>query len=187
MAKNIIRLNESQLHSVIKEAVRQVLGEAKNDPIRMVQQIIDEANKAYREASNRQDGETYPLMNSDGESYGLSGDIRLDKRGYIVFPFVGLTDSYKATKIRILSKSGGIIRLLRGDYYNEGWNDASSMLKSIIKDAMRGIKHFEQYDPNWESADSKEEYRQNKKNMQAMNKNIGLKSKTGTEYISRNF
>ena len=161
------------------------INEAKSDPMAMAQQIIDEVNKAYHEASNRQGGDSTPLMDKEGNAYGLAGDVRIDKRGYIVFPFTG--PSYNPTKIRILSKSGGVIRLLQGDYYTEGWRDASKLLKAIIKDAMRGIKYFEQYDSNWETADSKEEYQQNKQNMKAMNKNIGLKAGHRTEYISKNF
>lgn len=162
---------------------RNTINKSKKDALSIAQQIVDEVNKAYHEASNRQGGDSMPLMDNEGNSYGLTSDIRIDKRGYIVFPFDGF--AYKPMKIRILSKSGGTIRLLQGDYYTEGWRDASKILKSIIKDAMRGIKYFEQYDPNWETSDTEQEYKNNLSSLKNMNKSIGLKAGTGKDYISK--
>jgi len=184
MEKKIIRLNESQLRNIVAESVKTLIREA-TDPLEKINMFVDQANEAYREAEECQGGDEHPLMDADGNCYGLTGKIRIDGRGYIIFPFNGFANMYEPQRIRIISKAGGKIRILQGDYYTEGWRDAAKLLKSVIKDAKRGIGYLEKYDPNWEYSETKEEYKQNMASLKNMNKSIGLKSGVGSEYISK--
>lgn len=184
MEKKIIRINESQLRNIVTESVKRLINEAA-DPIEKINALINQANSAYKEAAEYQGGDEYPLMDKDGNSYGLTGNIRLDGRGYIIFPFNSFFGMYEPKRIRIISKAGGKLRILQGDYYTEGWRDAAKLLKSVIKDAKRGIGYLEKYDPNWEYSETKEEYKQNMASLKNMNKSIGLKSGVGSEYISK--
>lgn len=184
MEKRIIRINESQLRNIVTESVKRLINEAA-DPIEKINALINQANSAYKEAAEYLGGDEYPLMDKDGNSYGLTGNIKLDGRGYIIFPFNGFFGMYEPQRIRIISKAGGKVRILQGDYYTEGWRDAAKLLKSVIKDAKRGIGHFENYDPNCETSETKDEYNANIASLKNMNKHIGLKADTGKEHISK--
>ena len=181
---------ENRIHRIIKESVNNILLEA-SDPTAKVQALIDQANAAYQKAAQYQDGDEYPLMDRKGESYGLTGPIKLFGHGYIYIPFNAWKysgrDYTEPIKIRILTKAGGRVRFVPGDWDTEGWKDARKMLNDIIKDAERGIGHFQNYDPNWETAENEEEYQSNVANMKAMNKQLGLRSNTGKDYIEKRF
>lgn len=186
---NKIRLTESQLHKIIKESVNKVLNEAA-DPIAKIQSLIQQANDAYHEAAEAQGGDPNPLMDKDGTAYGLQGDVRLDGRGYVIIPFTSQSSWSEYTspaKIRVLTKAGGRIKILNGDYMTEGWKDAAKMLKSIIKHAQIGIGNFQNYDASWENSDTPEEYKANKAALRDMNKKIGRRAGTGVDYIGKNF
>lgn len=158
------------------------------DPVAKIQSLIQQANDAYHNADNEQGGTEWPLMDKDGSPYGLSSDIRLDSRGYVIIPFTAwqYSDYSEPVKIRVLRKIGGKIKIIPGDYYEEGWKDVSKLLKKIIKDANIGVGHFKKYDPNWENSDSKEEQTANKSALKAMNKKIGRNTKADMDYISEN-
>lgn len=151
------------------------------DPISKIQNLIAQANDAYHQADNEQGGTEWPLMDRDGNPYGLSSDIKLDGRGYVIIPFTAwqYSEYSQPVKIRVLKKVGGKVKIISGDYYEEGWKDVSKMLKRIIKDAQIGIGHFKEYDPNWEETSDKSSLRD-------MNKKIGRKASAGMENLSEN-
>jgi len=158
------------------------------DPVSKIQALIQQANDAYHNADSEQGGTEYPLMDKHGDIYGLSSDIELNGRGYIIIPFTAPSYSNHSdpVKIKVLSKVGGKIKIFQGDYFEEGWKDASKLLKSIIKDSDIGIGHFKEYDPNWENSDSKEEKTNNKSLLKAMNKKIGRNVSAGMDSVSEN-
>lgn len=185
--KSILRLTESELKGLIRESVISIVSEAIN-PITKIQELIQQANAAYHNALEVQDNDEWPLMDKEGTPYGLKGDVKLDGRGYIIIPFTsGAYGGYEPVKIRVLTKAGGRIRIIQGDYMEEGWKDARKMLKQIIRDAQTGNGYFQNYDPNWESADTPEEYKANKAALRNMNKQIGMKANSGMDYISKNY
>ena len=168
-------------------SIKRKLNEAA-DPVAKIQSLIQQVNDAYHNADNEQGGTEWPLMDKDGSPYGLSSDIRLDSRGYVIIPFTAwqYSDYSKPVKIRVLRKVGGKIKIIPGDYYEEGWKDVSKLLKKIIKDANIGVGHFKEYDPNWENSDSKEEQMANRSLLKAMNKKIGRNTNAGVDYLSEN-
>lgn len=186
--KRYLRLTESDLRQVVREAATKILTEMAVDPTIKVQQLIQQANDAYRQTIEVQGQTEWPLMDKEGNPYGLSGEIRLDGRGYIIIPFNGGSYSpYNPEKIKVLTRAGGRIRLYPGDYMNNGWKDAAKMLKQIIRDAQIGNGHFQNYDPNWENSDNPEEYKANKAALRGMNKQIGRKASAGMDYIGKNY
>ena len=179
------RLRENKLKQIISKTVNKVLINEAMDPVAKIQNLIQQANDAYHHASDIQDNDKWPLMDKEGNPYGLSSDIKLDGRGYVVIPFNGGSYSgYDPTKIKVLSKIGGKIKIFKGDYFDEGWKDASKILKKIIKDAEIGISNFKEYDPNWETSDSSEELKAHKAALKDFNKKIGRKSFVGMDYLS---
>ncbi len=162
-----------------------MLSEARIDPVQKIQALIDQANQAYQQTKETQGETEWPLMDKEGETYGLKGDIILDKRGYIIIPTDGgAYGNYAPQKIRVLTKSGGKVRVIQGDYFEEGWRDAAKILKQIIRDAEIGNGHFREFDPAWEdSQGDKEQMKANKAALRQMNKNIGRKSNAGFEYL----
>ena len=185
--KQRLRLTESDLHRMIKESVKQVLNET-IDPVVKIQELIDAANNAYTNALKEQDGNDYPLMDKRGNSYGLSGEITLNNRGYVIIPFVdgnnGWGDYDDTVKIRVLRNIDGQMRLIKGWSMEEGWTDVQKMLKQIIRDAQIGNEHFKNYDSSWEDASSEEELKNNRASLRDMNKKIGRNSKAGMDYIN---
>lgn len=181
------RLIESKIRRIIRESVNSVINEA-IDPVAKIQEFIQQANAAYHNALEVQGNDEWPLMDKEGTSYGLKGDVKLDGRGYIIIPFTsGAYGGYEPVKIRVLTKAGGRIRIIQGDYMEEGWKDARKILKQIIRDSQTGNGYFQNYDPNWESADTPEEYKANKAALRNMNKQIGMKANSGLDYISKNY
>jgi hypothetical protein len=179
--------NKHQTNMLIESVIRRCVNEA-IDPVAKIQEFIQQANAAYHNALEVQDNDEWPLMDKEGTPYGLKGDIKLDGRGYIIIPFTsGAYGGYEPVKIRVLTKAGGRIRIIQGDYMEEGWKDARKMLKQIIRDAQTGNGYFQNYDPNWESADTPEEYKANKAALRNMNKQIGMKANSGMDYISKNY
>ena len=171
--------NESKEQGTLTEAV---------DPIAKIQSFIDQANSAYHQAVETQGGEECPLMDKEGTPYGLSSDIKLDGHGYVIIPFNGgKYSSYQPTKIRVLTKVGGKIKVIQGDYYEEGWRDVKKMLTRIVKDAQIGNGNFQNYDPNWENAETPDEYKANKEALRSMNKQIGRRANTGLDYINKGY
>lgn len=196
--KNVLRLSENELKGMIRESVERCikkrfmgLNEAlvNGEPsiVAKVRELIDRANEAYHQANEKQGGTDWPLMDRHGNIYGLSSDIKLDKRGYITIPFNGFKYSEYSTpvKIRILQKVGGVVKIIQGDMWNEGWKDARKLLNNIIKDAQIGNGYFENYDPNWESSDTPEEFKANQSSLKAMNKQIGRNASTRMDYITK--
>ena len=155
------------------------------DPIAKIQALIQQANEAYHNADNEQGGTEWPLMDKDGSPYGLSSDIKLDGKGYVIIPFTAwqYSDYSEPVKIRVLRKVGGKIQIIPGDWYEEGWKDVSKLLKKIIKDASIGVGHFKEYDPNLENSNSKEEQMKNRSLLKDMNKKIGRNENAGMDYI----
>ena len=186
--KKLIRLTESDLHAIVKNAVRKLVNEAVN-PLDKIQALIQQANEAYHSAAEKQGGDKWPLMDKEGDAYGLSGDIKLDGRGYVIIPYNGWQygGHSEPVKIRVIQRVGGKLRVIQGDAWDEGWKDVRKMLLGIIKDAERGNGYFENYDPNWESSDTPEEYKNNQSALKAMNKQIGRKASTGMDYLSKSF
>ena len=186
--KKVIRLTESDLHNIVMESVKRCMNEAVN-PVAKIQALIQQANEAYHNADEIQGGTEWPLMDREGMPYGLSSDIKLDGRGYVIIPFNGTSYSEysEPVKIRVLQKVGGKIRIIAGDTWTEGWKDVSKMLKRIIKDAHIGIGNFQEYDPNWESADTPEEYQANKAALRDFNKKIGRRASSGMDYLGKSF
>ena len=158
------------------------------DPVAKIQALIQQANEAYHNADNEQGGTEWPLMDKDGSPYGLSSDIKLDGKGYVIIPFTAwqYSDYSEPVKIRVLRTVGGKIQIIPGDWYEEGWKDVSKLLKKIIKDASIGVGHFKEYDPNLENSNSKEEQMKNRSLLKAMNKKIGRNANAGMDYISEN-
>jgi hypothetical protein len=87
MKQKVIRLTENDLHNIIKESVKNVLKEAK-DPSIVIQSLIQQANESFMQAKQYCEDE-WPLMDKEGETYGLSGEIKLDGKGYVIIPFIG--------------------------------------------------------------------------------------------------
>lgn len=180
-------LTESELRQVVREAAMKIITEIA-DPTVKIQQLIQQANEAYHQAIEVQGETQWPLMDKEGNPYGLTGDIRLDGRGYIVIPFNGGSYSpYSPEKIKVLTRVRGRVRIYPGDYMNNGWKDAAKMLKQIIRDAQIGNGHFQNYDPNWEDADTPEQYKANKEALRGMNKQIGRTPNAGMDYISKRY
>ena len=165
-----MRLTGSNLRRVVTESTMRILREAK-DPMNNINALIDQANEAYQRIVD-EFGPGLHLMDREGNSYGLSGKIRIDGRGYIIIPFDDPYGSYTPERIRVLTKSGGKLRIIKGDYMEQGWNDAKKILKSIIRDAERGYGHLQDYDPNWEDEDS---YPDGKQRIRDFNKTHGFK------------
>ena len=82
------------------------------DPNAKIQALIQQANEAYHNADNEQGGTEWPLMDKDGSPYGLSSDIKLDGKGYVIIPFTAwqYSDYSEPVKIRVLRKVGGKYR-----------------------------------------------------------------------------
>ena len=174
--KRKIRLSESDLHRIIKESVKKVLKEGKVvDYKERIMSLINDANNAYNNAVESQDGSDMPLMDKKGNFYGLSGQITLDRNGYVTIPFQGMQfgDYEYPEKIRVLKKVNGKVCLIKGDYNEEGWRDVQRMLKNIIRDAQIGNGYFTNYDPAWEDSETREDYEMNRSNLRDMNKKIG--------------
>lgn len=185
--KQRIRLSEGQLNRIIKESVRQVISEAVNYSEK-IQQLIDAANNAYTEALNFQDGDDCPLMDKKGNSYGLKGQITLDKRGYVTIPFFdysrGWGDYSSPEKIRVLKIVNGQTQIIKGDEWELGWSDVQKILKRIIRDAQIGNEFFKNYDSSWEDSSSREEFNLNRSNLKDMNKKIGRNANAGMDYLN---
>ena len=165
-----IRLTGSNLRRIVAESTERILREAR-DPMNNINALIDQANEAYQRIVD-EFGSGLHLMDREGNSYGLNGKIRVDGRGYIIIPFDDPYGSYTPEKIRILTKSGGKLRIIKGDYWDAGWNDAKKLLNNIIKDAERGYGHLQDYDPNWEDEES---YPDGKQRIRDFNKTHGFK------------
>ena len=168
-----VSINESGLSSIIRE----VLSEAV-DPTVKIQSEIDAANSAYHQALGHQGGDEWPLMDKDGNSYGLSGDIKLDGHGYVTIPYTDAYKSYTPVKIRVLQRVGGKIKIIPGDYWDEGWKDVRKHLKQIIRDAQIGNGVHSEYDPAWEEGGS-----ENKASLKDMNRRVGRRANAGMEYL----
>ena len=168
-----VNINESALKSI----VRNVLEEAV-DPIAKIQSEIDAANQAYHQALEHQGGGDMPLMDREGTCYGLSGDIKLDGRGYVTIPYTDAYKSYTPVKIRVLQRVGGKIRIIPGDYWDEGWKDVRKHLRRIVKDAEIGNGMHSEYDPAWEEGGA-----DNKAALRNLNKKIGRKADAGMEFL----
>lgn len=182
--KRRIRLTEGDLHRIVKESVNRILKEGV-DPISKVQSLIQQANNAYHEALEAQDNYKWPLMNKRGETYGLSSDVKLDGRGYVSIPYTNPYRSfdYQPVKIRVISKVGGRLKIIPGDYWEEGWKDVKKMLNNIIRDAEIGNNHMRIYDPSVEDSSSPQERRANKERLKGMNREIGRNVSAGMEYV----
>ena len=160
------------------------------DPTSKIQALIQQANDAYHEAVEMQGGDEMPLMDKYGTPYGLSGDIRLDGRGYVIIPFANggsYTEYSRPIKIRVLGKVGGKVKVIQGDYFNEGWKDVKKILNKIIKDANIGNGMFKNYDPNWETSETPEEYKTNRQSLRNMNKQIGRNASSGMDSLGKNY
>lgn len=204
-----ITLTESALRKIVKESVRKILSESTRfeaglsddevnegclreakDPTAKMQALIQAANKAVMDAKSACENNE-PLMDRDGELYGLSGEIRLDGRGFIIFPYTQsgcYGRSYSSPeRFKVLSKKGGVITVVNGDSFDPGWRDAQRELKRIIADAKRGVEDFMGYDPNWEDSNSPEEFKANKKSLRDFNKKIGARADRGSEYLNKNY
>lgn len=187
MGKQILRLTESEIKQIVSESVKSIISEIV-DPTAKIQQLIQQANDAYHKAVELQSDDRWPLMDKEGNPYGLTGDIKLAGNGYIVIPFNGgAYGSYQPEKIRVLTRAGGRVRVLQGDYMTSGWKDARKMLNQIIRDANIGNGHFQNYDPNWEDAETPEEYKANKAALKDMNKQIGRKASAGMDYLGKRY
>jgi hypothetical protein len=185
MIKNTIRLTESDLHNIIKESVNKILREGvgiEDSPVvRRIQELIDSANDAFHNAKEICDDNRCLMDKNEDVFYGLRADIYLDGRGYVNIPF----DNYEGTiSIKVIKKLRGKIVLNKGDLYTEGWDDVKKLLKKIIRDAEIGIKHFQGYDPNWETSESPEELKANRQSLRNFNKSIGRKSNAGMDYLN---
>lgn len=187
--KKVIKLTESNLRKVIQESIKQVLKEGV-DVVSKIQTLIDDANSAYM-AVSKEFGDEYPLMDKKGNTYGLSGQIKLDGRGYIIIPFVdytnGWSDHSSTEKIKVLQKQQGVVRIYNGDYFDEGWKDARKKLKRIIEDAQRYRQYTQGYNPEWDDSETPEQYKQNKENLRAFNKQIGRHAQSGVEYLEKKY
>lgn len=177
-----IRLTENQLRNIVTEAVSMILCEA--NAIDGVQSLIQQANEAYKNAYEAQGGDNMPLMDKEGNSYGLTSEIYIDGRGFIVFPFAkqAYGEHNGVEKIKVFQKKGGKTILFQGDFYDEGWKDARKLLKQIIRDAEIGAGYFKEFNPDWEMAQTSDERKANVASIRNMNKRIGRKSSTGIEY-----
>lgn len=143
--ESIVRITERDIRTIVMEGVKKVLNEI-SDPVSKINAAISLANEAFEEAKKYQEDDM-PLKDKD-DFFGLTAPIVLDGRGYIHFPFKSAYGSYQPERIRVLTKAGGKVKILNGDYFEEGWNDAKKLLKKIIKCAKKGNDHFRDYDPN---------------------------------------
>lgn len=205
--KQMKKINGSALHNIIQEAVNKALNEElaesrdrhidriisetinrhlneAADPVSKIQSLIAQANDAFRKAAEAQDGDVYPLMDKKGNVYGLTSYIKLDGRGNIIIPIDGGAYSeYQPTKIKVLQKAGGKVRIFPGDFYDEGWKDAAKILKNIIRDSEIAIGYNKEYDMRWEDAETPEDRKANKEALKTMNKKIGRVSSAGMDYL----
>ena len=128
-------------------------------------------------------------MDKKGNSYGLKGQIKLDGRGYVIIPFIDVSNGwgdYSTTeKIRVLKRVNGKVQIIKGDYFEEGWRDVQKKLKQIIRDAQIGNEYHKNYDPSWEDSDSREQFQTNRSNLKNMNKQIGRIANAGMEYLNK--
>ena len=185
---NVLEMTIGQLKDVINESVENVLQEAA-DPTVKIQALIDQANEAYNKAKEAQGGDENPLMDKEGTFYGLSSPIRIDGRGYIIFPYSSKCSwsDYTPQKIRVLTRAGGRIKVIQGDYWDEGWKDARKLLNAIIRDANTGTYHHQNYNPDWEDAETKEDFAEKKAAMRDFNKQAGLRAGTGLDTINKRY
>lgn len=172
-----MKLTGSNLRHLVAESATRILREAR-DPMNNINALIDQANEAYQRIVD-EFGPGLHLMDREGNSYGLKGNIRLDGRGYIIIPFDDPYGSYTPERIRILTKAGGKLRIIKGDYWDAGWNDAKKLLKNIIKDAERGYGHLQDYDPNWEDEES---YTDGRQRIKDFNKSHGFNAGANMPY-----
>lgn len=181
--KKIIKLKESDLHKIIKESVNRILNEERN-PLSKIQDLIQQVMDIYNQAKQEQDGDNYPLMDREGNSYGLKGNIKLMKNGYITIPLIyELGKQEEIVKIKVFSQRQGKVVIENGDYYSEGWKDAKKILNKIIKDANISSNYFKNYDPNIEYSNNNDEYKKNKSKLQDFNIQIGRNKNAGIDYI----
>jgi hypothetical protein len=73
-----IKITESKLKQIISESVKRILNEERN-PLSKIQDLIQQVMDIYNQAKQEQDGDNYPLMDREGNSYGLKGNIKLMK------------------------------------------------------------------------------------------------------------
>ena len=179
-----IRINETRLKQIVTESVNRVLNEAV-DAVERVTSLIDTANNAYEDAAEYT-GDCMPLVDKDGDSYGLVQPIAL-KRGHVVIRYNDPYRKHMDMDVRVLAKQNGKIVIVNGDFWDEGWKDVKKELNRIIKDAERGRKDFQGYDPNWETADTPEDFKANRTSMEKFNKSIGVTPKRGVELIKKNY
>jgi hypothetical protein len=182
--RQIIKINENKLQHIIMESIKMVLNESTN-VVETVNDLINAANQAYIDAVNFT-GDKYALMGKDGISYGLKELVAL-KRGRVIITYDDIYNSHIDMNVKVLEKRNGKIYIINGDYFDEGWKDVRKELNQIIKDAERAKQHMQNYDPNWEDADTLEDFKANKAKMKNFNKSIGLKADTGLDQIRNNF
>ena len=179
-----IRINETRLKQIVTESVNRVLNEAV-DAVERVTSLIDAANNAYEDAADYT-GDSMPLVDKDGDSYGLVQPITL-KRGHVVIRYNDPYRKHMDMDVRVLAKQNGKTVIVNGDFWDDGWKDVKKELNRIIKDAERGRKYFQGYDPNLETADTPEDFKTNRASMEKFNKSIGVTPKRGVELIKKNY
>lgn len=176
-------INENRVNRIISESIKKVLNESV-DVVSKVKELVDAANKAYIDAF-----ETcglFPLIDKEGDSYGLKDEI-VFSRGRVIIMYSDVYNKHMNMNVKVLAKQGGEVKLIKGDYMTEGWNDIKKALTQIINDAERGKQHMQNYDPRWEEAETPEEFSANKEKMKGFNKSVGMRANTGIDQISKKY
>ena len=147
--------------------------------------LVNQTMEAFNNAKEAYGGDDMCLLTNEGELYGLTGQIKLGKNGYLYIPLRGALGQYSSLtpmKCKVFTKSNGKC-VLYNDWYEESWNDARKALNKIIKDADRACKHMEGWNPNWEDLEGKEK----RDTINRFNKSAGFKKGTFVETVEREY
>ena len=174
-----MKITENSIRKIIRESLYEIAKVPRGGNfLATVQNLIAQANNAYNEAVQKCEDDT-PLMDREGDSYGLVGQIVLTKTGVVKFTLkYALSREPETHVVKVMSiKRNGDVVPIQGDYWEEGWKDVRKILNGIIKDAQRGMQYFTNYDPSIEELPAK----QGKQAMRDFNKSIGRVPTAGTD------
>ena len=174
-----VRITEGMIRRIIRESLYEIAKVPRGGSfLTTVQNLIAQANDAFNEAKAKCEDNT-PLMDREGDSYGLAGPIVLTKTGVVKYTLVSpyeRTPDVHNVKVMSIRRNGDVVPV-QGDYWEEGWKDVRKTLNAIIKDAQRGMAYFSGYDPAIEELPAK----QGKQAMRDFNKSVGLNRNVGTD------
>ena len=130
--------------------------------ILQMQELVNQANQAYENAKQVTEDDTCLMGGRDNPQYGLAQPITFS-RGNVIIVTVSPyeREPYKEVIKCFRTVRGVTVKFSDDDAYPYGgYQYAVKTLRSIIRDAQRGIQYFHEMDPNW---DDKTQERYNKK------------------------